>query len=124
MISEPFRPRLPYLRIELLGSLDDRMSLSLRAEDSAASTRWHAERKTSTSRTADLKVPGPVVRLVARDENSAAAFAFREPREVGRWSHFAERLLASAGYVLAGGIALACGATLSSFFGRSETERK
>ena len=51
-----------------------------------------------------VKAPTGEFKLVARDDSDTKWFAFKEPRELGRWSYWTEKLLAAWAYLLVLGI--------------------
>jgi hypothetical protein len=107
MESTSFAPRFPYLQIELAGYLREGMTLDFRSATGDKQVRFSPATRIDTSwRSGFIAVPAAQVRIVARDENSSDWFAFREPREVGRFSYYAERLLAKGAFLCGLGLAL------------------
>ena len=51
-----------------------------------------------------VAVPEETVRIRATDDNDAEWFAFREPRELGRFSYYALKLIAKGKLMLFAGI--------------------
>lgn len=95
MQSSPLRSRLSHLRIELAGFLREGMSLDVRSTTTNEQLRFIPTTQISASWRAGLiAVPTPSFTLLARDQNPQDWFAFREPREIGRYSLYAERLIA------------------------------
>jgi hypothetical protein len=90
-------PRLPYLEFEIAGKLGSDMSLAVEAAGRASQV-WRTQHYyTSGSprpqwRVGYAAMPGTQVRIVGRDNSTEKWFAFREPRELGRLSFYAERL--------------------------------
>jgi len=97
MRTDAFHPRLPYLRFEIAGSLDSNTSLVVRGEKETTSVNWlqHYQRGQDHPawRVAYARVPGPEVRIEARDDSTTSWFAFREPTEMGALSYYAERIV-------------------------------
>lgn len=111
--SAPFTTAFPCLRFELIGRLGRRMSLNVRDEPTGSQRRLSPKRAQADGwRVALVEAPGATLRVVARDENLDSWFAFREPRELGRLSYYAESLAGSGSTVFWCGIVLALAAPL------------
>lgn len=101
------RPRLPYLELELAGYLRQGATLILQDDRSAKAVRFIPTRQVEPYwRSGRMAVPGESVRLVARDESAEDWFAFREPRELGRFSLYAEWLVRKGRFLFFLGLAL------------------
>jgi hypothetical protein len=91
--SEIIQTPFPYLQFEIAGALRNGMSLGLRDERTSqenyfspldnAGKGWQSGRVTT---------PANSIRIIARDNNPQAWFAFRQPRELGRLSVYADTL--------------------------------
>lgn len=107
MESNILAPRFPYLQVELAGYLREGMTLDFRSATGDNQIRFSPATRINTSwRSGFIAVPASEVKIVARDENSSEWFAFREPREVGRLSYYAERLVAKGVFLC--GLGLIC----------------
>jgi hypothetical protein len=97
MTTGIFYPRLPYLQLEIAGSLDRETSLVVVGENKTIAINWlqHYPRGQNHPawRTAYARVPAPPVRIVARDDSTTSWFAFREPTEMGALSYYAQRIV-------------------------------
>lgn len=94
MESNLLTPRLSYLQIELAGYLREGMTLDVRSAGGDKQVRFiPTTRLDSGWRSGFIAVPATEIKIVARDENVHEWFAFREPREVGRYSYYAEKFL-------------------------------
>jgi hypothetical protein len=51
-----------------------------------------------------VALPQTTVQVTATDENESEWFAFREPKELARWSYYALRLIAKGNLMLCAGI--------------------
>jgi len=107
MESNIFAPRFPYLQVELAGYLREGMTLDFQSATGEKQIRFSSATRINTSwRSGFIAVPSSQVKIVARDENSSDWFAFREPREVARFSYYAERLAAKGVFLC--GLGLVC----------------
>ena len=112
--SGVLRPAFPYLRFELHGALRKNQFLKLETEDGRRGTGVRALGPAADGwRSVYAAVPSREIRVLARDDNPATSFEFREPTEVGRLSYYAECVLDRAFYLLAAGLATLVG--LSTF---------
>jgi hypothetical protein len=91
--SETITSRFPYLEFEVTGRLGGAMSLHLQDETTGRRSRFNP-RKNAVENwySGYVAMPGKKVHVVARDDNPAGWFVFREPREVGRFSVYADAL--------------------------------
>jgi hypothetical protein len=121
LVSHTFYPTLPYLRLDVTGRIRKQMSLKLQDGTAGESTRFRSERKKDGWRTDYVRVPGASVRLIARDENPVGGFAFRSPREIGRWSYYTERLLLRAPLIIALGVAIAVALIIHGYLIRAKS---
>ena len=106
--SQPVkRGALPYLEIAVAGDLGaEGLSLELVELNGGKVT----EVRPSTSPGGEwvnvhVKAPAGEFKVVAQDESDTKWFAFKEPREMGRWSFWTLRLLAGWKYLVALGVA-------------------
>jgi hypothetical protein len=117
--SEVIHPRLAYLRFEVYGSLNSRMSLDLQDEQTGQLKRWARETELGGRFIRYVAAGDAGVRVIARDQSSDGSFAFADPRETGRFSFYAEVLLGKSRTVLGFGVALMLASTVMSLFGRT-----
>ncbi len=106
--SQPVKASaLPYLEIPVAGDLGaEGMSLELVDLKSGRVTEVRpAVPPGGEWVNVQVKAPAGEFKLVARDESDTKWFAFKEPREMGRWSFWTLRLLAMWKYFLALGVA-------------------
>ncbi len=94
--SAPMRSSLPYLEISIAGDLRSDPGLALELVDltsgkisqirppSTTGEKWH---------NVYIKAPTTGFKIVARDESAAGWFAFKAPREMGRLSYWAMRVI-------------------------------
>lgn len=108
MRTQLIQPSLPYLWLEMRGALRDGMSLKLRDERSGDEDGVPFARNPNGWRSGYARVRGDL-RLVARDDATGRSLVFTEPREVGRLSYYAERVLNQSLYVCLSGLAIAVG---------------
>jgi len=117
-VSAPLTSSLPYVQIEIAGNLESPDS-SLRLEgltSGAVSQVKPAHEPGNHWSTVDVKVPGHEFKLVARNDSGTNWFAFRQLREMGRLSYWAERIVPTGSYFLwAGAACLALAAGLYWF---------
>ena len=104
MRSRIVQPSLPYLRLEMRGALGKGISLKLRDENTGKMQAIEFRRGRDW-RIGFAAVSGPV-RVIARDENAERALEFTEPREAGRFSVYAEILLAESLYIVIAGLTI------------------
>ena len=116
MRSEVIHPRLPYLRFEVYGSLGPKMSIDVQDEQTGRLNRWAKETWLGGRAIRYIAAGAGGVRVIARDEDSDAAFAFADPREAGRLSFYTEVLLRKSRTILGWGVALIlCSGVMSLF---------
>jgi hypothetical protein len=100
MESSILTPKLPYLQIELAGDPREGMALDLRSATGNKQIRFIPTTRIDPSwRAGFIAVPASEVKIVARDDNPHDWFAFREPREVGRLSFYAEQFVAKGAFL-------------------------
>ena len=94
MESNILKPRSSYLQIEMAGYFREEMTLDVRSADGNKQVRFIPTTQMDSGwRSGIIAVPAAEIKIVARDENVRDWFAFREPREVGRYSYYAEKFL-------------------------------
>jgi hypothetical protein len=99
METEDFRPALPYLQFEIAGALRDGTSLTLR-DETGHEVRFNSPARLNENwRPAIVPVPGVKVHLVGNDDTTTRWFAFREPRELGRFSYYSQCAVANGKYL-------------------------
>ena len=100
METRSFHSTLPYLQLEIAGALRSDTSLSLLDEKTGKAIRVDSPARANENwRSAVVPVPGGDVRLVANDESAVRWLAFREPRELGRFGHYAQLAAANGKYI-------------------------
>ena len=119
MRSQVLHPTLAYVSFEVRGRLRERMTVKL--QDEPLGRRHGAEFEPTKAewRTGYAKVDGPF-RITAWDEDAKRSIAFTEPREVGRFSYYTERLLGSSVYILGAGILIATSLAMHGHLSRAE----
>lgn len=103
--SAPLTSSLPYLQIQVAGNLGA-PGLSLQLVDLASgkvSEVKPAREPGGQWVNVDVKAPRGRFKLVARHDSAAGWFAFKEPREMGRLSFWAEKTIGLAQETLASG---------------------
>jgi hypothetical protein len=96
METDNFHSALPYLQFEIAGALRDGTSLTLRDEETGNEVRVNSPARLNENwRSAIVPVPGGKVRIMAADDSPIRWFAFREPRELGRFAYYAQRAVAN-----------------------------
>jgi hypothetical protein len=109
MVSGSLAPRFPYLQVELAGYLREGMTLDFQSATGDKTVRFSPATRINPSwRSGFIAVPASEIKIVARDENSSDWFAFREPREVARFSYYAERLVAKGRFLCVLGLGCLC----------------
>ena len=93
MTSQPLASRFPYLQFEIASKLRPTLALALRGSGGEEQRVRIGEKTRGPWRHGFVKLPDREARIVARDEDPAGWFAFREPRELGRLSYVAEWLV-------------------------------
>jgi hypothetical protein len=107
MESASIHSRLPYLEMELAGYFRPGLNLTLRGDGNNKTVRFIPTSSIDPSwRRGSIAVPAAGFRIIATDQNPRDWFAFREPRELGRFSRYAERLISAGKRLCLGGIAL------------------
>ena len=86
---------LPYLEIPVIGNLGEPgLSLELIELSTGRAIEVHPQKVSQNQwQNIQVKAPKGEFKLVARDDSKAAWFGFKEPRELGRLSYCAARLL-------------------------------
>ena len=98
--TEDFHPALPYLQFEIAGALRAGNSLTLRNEDTGKEVRVNSPARLNENwRSTIVPVPAGKVHIVAHDETPTKWFAFREPRELGRFGYYAQGAVAKGKYI-------------------------
>ena len=119
--SAPMTSSLPYLEIPVAGNLGEPgLTLQLVELDSGKTFDVKpAHEPGGQWINVDVKAPAGKFKLVARDESSSGWFAFRPPREMGRLSFWAQRIVGTARvFFVAGFLSLAL-ALFFHFFPRA-----
>jgi hypothetical protein len=103
--SAPMTSSLPYLEIAVAGNLGrPGLSLQLVGLDSGKVIDVKPPREPAGEWVnVDVKAPAGKFKLVARDDSATGWFAFKEPREMGRLSFWAQEIVDAARYFFAGG---------------------
>jgi hypothetical protein len=107
METEDFRPALPYLQFEIAGALRTGTSLTLRNEETGDEVRVNSPARLNENwRPAIVPVPGGKVHIIGNDDTTTRWFAFREPRELGRFGYYAQRAVANGKYIFIFGLVI------------------
>jgi hypothetical protein len=108
METQPFTPHLHYLQIDIAGYLRSGLTLTVRGEQGANNTRRFVpvDQVDNYWRRGYVAVPEKTVRIIATDENEAEWFAFREPRELARFSYYTLKVIAKGKLVFLAGICI------------------
>jgi hypothetical protein len=113
MQSQSIIPSLRYLQFEITGYMRTGLSLVLQSEKTGAKTRViPTNRQDDHWRLAYVAVPDGSVRILAEDNNAEEWFGFREPRELARFSHYADMLARRGQFICYGGAMLWIGLLL------------
>jgi hypothetical protein len=100
MKSETFHSAFPYLQFEVAGALRAGTSLSLRDDATGKEVRVNSPARLNENwRSAIVPVPGSEMHIIANDDSATKWFAFREPREWGRFGYYAQLAVANGKYV-------------------------
>jgi hypothetical protein len=107
METESFRSALPYLQFEISGALRSGTALTLRDDDTGNEVRVNSPARLNENwRSAVVPVPGGNVHIKASDESATRWFAFREPRELGRFGYYAQHAVANGKYIFIFSVAI------------------
>ena len=88
-ITTPFR----YVKFEIAGYMRQGLSLVLESEGTGKRARViPSNREDQYWRLAYVAMPGKDIRILAQDDNAEEWFGFREPRELARFSYYADIL--------------------------------
>jgi hypothetical protein len=100
------RPNLPFLEIRVVGNLGA-PGLSLDLIDLATGNDTRVKSAPSDGdgwRSVFVKAPAGDFKVVARDDSATGWFAFKEPRQMGRFSYWAMRAIAAWAWFLVAGL--------------------
>jgi hypothetical protein len=93
MESQRLTTRFRYLQFEIAGYMRQGLSLDLQGEETVKKARVvPTNRQDEFWRLAYVAVPDKDIRILAEDDNPEEWFGFREPRELARFSHYADML--------------------------------
>lgn len=106
MRSRVLHSTFPLVRLALHGKLDERVALKFRDARTGRENGAAFSGSSAGWRIGHAQVSGEF-RIIVRDHDAERWLEFTAPREVGRLSFYAEKLLARASYVLVAGLALA-----------------
>jgi hypothetical protein len=118
--SAPMSSSLPYLEIAVAGDLGQ-PGLSLELVDLESGKRVDvkpAQPPGGEWANMDVKAPAGQFKLVARDDSSTGWFAFKEPREMGRLSFWAQKTIGTAQCFFIAGFLCAAAALVCYFLPR------
>lgn len=116
MQSQRITTRFPYLQFEITGYMRKGLSLVLQGEDAGKKARViPTNRADQFWRLAYTPVPDKNIRILAEDDNAEEWFGFREPRELARFSHYADMLARRGKSICYGGAMLWLGLLLLRF---------
>jgi hypothetical protein len=91
MQTQPLTTHFRYLQFEIAGYMRKGLSLVLEGEETGRRVRViPTNRQDEFWRLAYVVVPGKNTRILAGDENAEEWFGFREPRELARFSYYAD----------------------------------
>jgi hypothetical protein len=122
--SQPVRKStLPYLEIPVAGDLgEEGLSLELvELNDGKVTEVRPSSPPGGEWVNVRVKAPAGEFKVVARDESDTKWFAFKEPREMGRWSFWTLRFLAAWKYLVALGVAGFLANAVATFWKREES---
>jgi hypothetical protein len=101
------------LQFEITGYMRTGLSLVLQSEKTGARTRViPTDRQDNRWRLAYVAVPDESVHILAEDNNAEEWFGFREPRELARFSHYADMLARRGQFICYSGAMLWIGLLL------------
>ncbi len=105
-----------YLQFAIAGYMRQGLSLTLESEETGKSARViPTNRQDEHWRLAYVAMPDRNIRIRAEDENAEEWFGFREPRELARFSHYADMLARNGKYIFFCGAMLWFGLFLLRF---------
>jgi hypothetical protein len=106
MESQSITPHSHYLQFDIAGYLRPGMTLAIRGTQAPHPTRRivPVDRGDGYWRHGYVELPQTTVLVTATDENESEWFAFREPKELARWSYYTLRLIAKGKLVFFAGI--------------------
>lgn len=91
--SQRLSTRFCYLQFEVAGYMRKGLSLDLQSDERGTKARViPTNRQDEFWRLAYVAVPDKNIRILAEDDNTEEWFGFREPRELARFSHYADLL--------------------------------
>ena len=110
MESQSITTRLHYLQFEITGYMRKGLSLFLHSEQTGKKARVSpTKREDKYWRLAYVAVPDENIRILADDDNAEEWFGFREPRELARFSYYADVLTRRGKTICYGGGVLLLG---------------
>jgi hypothetical protein len=116
MQSQRITSRFRYLQFEITGYMRTGLALVLQGEEIRKKARViPTNREDEFWRLAYVAVPDKNIRILAEDDNAEEWFGFREPRELARFSHYADMLARSGKCICFGGAMLWLGLLLLRF---------
>ena len=106
MESQSITPHSHYLQFDVAGYLRSGMTLAIRGLQTPQPTRRFVpfDRVDDYWARGYVALPQATVHVTAMDENESEWFAFREPKELARWSYYALGLIAKGNLMLCAGI--------------------
>lgn len=111
-MTTPFR----YLQFAITGYMRQGLSLVLESEETGKRARViPTNREDEYWRLAYVAMPDKNIRILAEDDNAEEWFGFREPRELARFSHYADMLARSGKSICYAGAMLWLGLLLLRF---------
>ena len=115
MQSQRSTTPFPYLQFEIAGYMRKGLSLVLQGEETGTKTRVIPTNRQDEFWRLYVPVPDRNIRIHAEDDNADEWFGFREPRELARWSHYADTLARSGKSICYAGAMLWLGLLLLRF---------
>jgi hypothetical protein len=124
METETFLSAFPYLQFEIAGALRSETSLSLRDDATGKEVRVNSPARLNENwRPAVVPMPGGKVYIVANDDSATRWFAFREPREMGRFSRYSQLAVANGKHIFVFSAAIFTLAIVNALRGSSRFEQ-
>jgi len=116
MKSQRITTRFCYLQFEITGYMRKGLSLVLEGEETGKKARVIPTNRVDESwRLAYVPMPDKNIRILAEDDNAEEWFGFREPRELARFSYYADILIRRGKSLFYGGAMLWLGLLLLRF---------
>jgi hypothetical protein len=116
MQSQRITTRFHFLQFEITGYIRKGLSLVVQGEETGKKARViPTNREDENWRLAYVAVPDKNIRLLASDDNAEEWFGFREPRELARFSYYADILTRRGKFICFSGAMIWLGLLLLRF---------